>query len=562
VFTKISEKIPFPGWVRKCPRFKRLDILDRLLDGTFYDHLPFAFYDEKDPNHKEGGINPLVERRPSAQFRLPRMVARQTARKLFSGRHIPRLRHKDKKAAKRLEAILVKMKFWSTMREAALFGSVGSVAVTFVIDQGGAAALTVWRGKFCWPSFDASGELQSLRVCYPADGHELKARGMTVEKPGKQHWYIRDFTPQADVTYQPPIVDDWNPVEGFADPDRQLVEHLSVPNPLAFVPGVWLRNLESGTFPDGTCTFEDAIPDSIELDYTFSQVGRGIRYNAAPQLMVRGEILNADEDGADRGPVTVLQVQVAKKSDGGDDQEGAGDAKLLEMTGSGVEASLKYVEALRKYALEQIEAFRKDPEHMTRVVSGRAMEFLDEESNDLVADLRSCYGEYGGLRLIKKMVTALRVLGHAKAGVESMALDGLSLLWPRQFQPTPQDLQSMIPALCQALDPLEIGANLVKAGTGGGGEGGGTPAPSLEALLKIIDDNRLIEVDDIRAYLAVNMDLGILDGPDEGAADDSDDDDGPDDDKPPPQAEEQEGDGGNELTEVGEAFLPPPAPER
>ena len=65
-------------------RWRRLDQLDRFLDGTLYDHLIYDFYCETRPGSEE--IIPLLERRPSSQYNLPGMVARWSARKLWAGR--------------------------------------------------------------------------------------------------------------------------------------------------------------------------------------------------------------------------------------------------------------------------------------------------------------------------------------------------------------------------------------------------------------------------------------------------------------------------------------------
>jgi hypothetical protein len=373
----------------------------------------------------------------------------------------------------------------------------------------------------------------------------------------------------SDVVYEPEVVGDWGPVSGFSEEGRGFRPSLVVEHGLGFVPAAWIENLETGCFPDGSCTWEDAIPNAIELDYDLSQVARGVRYNSAPQLVVRGEIENHEggEDPMMRTPTNMIQVNAAKKFDDGDDMMGPGDAKLLEMTGAGVEAALKLIEKLRQFALEQIDAFQKNPEHMTRVISGRAMEFLDEESNDLVSDLRSCYGEYAALPLIKKIVLALRKvggLGRDAAALGSLDVEGLSFIWPRQFQPTPQDLQSMIPALCDALDPLGLGATIGLPTPAGGGEAAGAPPPfnAVQAaeIMKLIKETQLITTDQARAYLAVNMDLDILDGPDEGEEDGSDDAPlQPGSGAPPPVADPDADGTGGDRSIVGDLRITSPA---
>ena len=87
---KLVPKLKLPAWASKSDRYVRLTVLDRFLDGTVYDDLPSAYYDEKD---ESGNYIPIENRRPCVQFNLPMYVAKTTARKLFAGNHTPKLIH-------------------------------------------------------------------------------------------------------------------------------------------------------------------------------------------------------------------------------------------------------------------------------------------------------------------------------------------------------------------------------------------------------------------------------------------------------------------------------------
>lgn len=525
MFKKISATIQYPDWVRYLPRYRTLDILDRLLDGTFYDHLSHAFYDET----KAGGTQPtlLVERRPSAQYHLPRMVSRWSARKLFAGRHVPRVRTKDGKGSKKVEKYLARHHFWNAMLEAAYYGSVGSVAATFRISESGALGVKIWRAKYCDPIFDDADELTSLRVRYLTSGGAMAAMGAADMDPTMQYWFIRDFVPGQEITYHPIKENDWDPVRGFKEKGRKLEPwpEKVFETGLDFVPGHWFKNLNGGKDPDGCCTWEDAIPNSIELDYTLSQIGRGTRYNAAPQPVIKGEILNAGEDGSvARGASTYIHLAADQKEEGGDTRSGS-DAKLLEMSGSGLEASLKLIDRLRNMALEQIAASRKDPEKLKGPQSGRAMEFMDEDSDDLIMELRSSYGD-GALCLVRKIVEASKRFN----GLDPAQIN---LQWPRIFQPTPNDLSLLIPALIQAVQPLNADTQQQKPD----GEG----QQQVAAKAAQLREDGLITPEQARAYLQTNMDIALLDlpGSDEDEEDDEDSEpanDGVAGDAPPPSA--------------------------
>lgn len=520
LFEKIASTIQYPEWVSRYPRYRTLDLRDKLLDGEFYKQLKYAFYDEMDT---VGGLIPLTDRRPSAQYRLARMVARWCARKLYAGRHVPRLRHPDPKMAKKIASALAKYKFNERMSEAVLRGSVGSVAITFCCEQSAGKepkiALDLWPAKYCEPCFDKFGELTRLRVRYVCPMGSFRAAypdydGKKDLKDADMVWWVRDHTPEEELTYQPEKKDDWNPADGFTN--KAIKEFTPLPGEMGtckhdfgFVPAHWFINLTGGgdpRSPDGVCTFEDAIPNIIELDYTFSQVGRGVRYNSAPQLVVIGNVLNGD---VVRGPMQFIQLQAGFKQEDGE-TVGAGDAKLLEMNGAGTKVGLETVDKLRNIALEQIAASRKDPDKMKGPLSGRAMEYLDQDSDDLVMDLRSQYGEHGALPLIKKICIATKICSDPS---------GLTLQWPRLFQPTPDEVFSLVQALALAMNPVQV------PGPSTSGPDGvakpGAPVPS--------EEHQLLEPDQARAYLAMVLDISMLD-----VERDDDEGDVPADDDPEP----------------------------
>lgn len=522
MYNRLHGKITYPAWANGG-RYARLDGFDRLLDGTIYDHLTHSFYDEKASNND---IISIQDRRPSAQYRLCRMVSRWCSRKLFSGRHAPLIRSQDKSAAKKVRKVVKTVRFWKAMAEIVYLGSVGSVAATFRLDNKGRPSITAWRSKFCWPSLNEENELTNLRIAYTSKGSSLMAYdpGFTDLEPQAEYWFIRDYGPQFEVTWVPPKKSEWNPVEGFADKNQRYIPipSLTFEHKLGFVPGHWFVNLPGGKYPDGACTWEDAIPISIELDYTLSQIGRGTRYNSAPQLVTIGSVMNqSDIDGIVRAPVSRIAMQGGYKDEGGN-TIAAGDAKLLEMTGAGTEAALKLIDKLRNMALEIVSTSRKDPEKIKGTMSGRAMEFMDEDADDLIMELRSQYGEHGCLPFLRKILVAKRIEIGAK----------IDLQWPRLFQPTPDDLAKMIPALLMAC--------------GGGPQAKPSPGePGTAAPPTVI----LLEPEQARRYLEANMDISMYEDADD-TADDPDEGDPSDVGGPPPDPVGEDGgekDGGSTI---------------
>ena len=480
MFKKISGSMKFPQWAQEGSRWRTLQIYDAILDGKFYDHLPKAFYDETEPNGET--LIPLEQRRPSSQYRLARYVGRWAARKLFAGRHIPKVRAKDNTSLEqKIADLLTNTHIWSTMFEAAYRGSVGSVGITFRhVD--GVFGLNVWRALWCSPSFDSFSNLVNLRVHYCTKGWQLALIGIKTEDLARDYWFVRDYGVNTEITYRPVKVEDWNPVEGPKNTSGELIALETINHNLGFVPGVWIMNPCGCTPPDGAALWEDAIPNMIEIDYLLSQSARGSRYNCAPQLVTIGQVMNTEK--ILRGPATYLAMNAGTKDKDGNTLN-AGDAKLLEMDGKGVEAALKIVDTLKKLGLEQIGVVQKDPGELPGPLSGRAMEFLDEDAHDTAQHWRSTYGDGGALALICKMM---------KVVDKSVDTKNVWLQWPRIYLPTPGDMLSLSEAMQIVAQPQAV-VGAVPSGADGS-------VPVMPPLL---------DPEIARQYLLANMDLGILD---------------------------------------------------
>jgi hypothetical protein len=471
----------FPSWAPEDSRWRHLAVYDKILDGKLYDHLAHDFYQEE----VAGRYIPLLERRPAAQYRVCRYVARWAARKLFAGRHVPKVRGASVEVENEISDMLTGTKIWPTMLEAAFRGSVGSVAVTFRIEND-KVGLKVWRALWCSPTFDDFGELTNLRIHYTTDAAALAAIGIFGAEPNRPYWFIRDYGLTSEITYKPVRVEDWNPVQGFLDPNGtlEIIPEMVVPHNLGFVPGVWIMNPFGCDYPDGAPLWYDSIPDMIEIDYLMSQAARGTRYNCSPQLVTVGPVRNSNAETG-TNPTTMLAFEPAHRDGESGEMIGAGDAKLLEMAGTGAEAAIKLVEVLKRHALEQTGVVQKDPKDMPGPLSGRAMEYLDEDAHDTAMQWRTTYGEGGALLLICKIARVLR---------PKLDVTKLWLQWPRIYQPTPADLQSMVQALVMACTPIQV------PGAKPNEEDGSVP--SLQPLL---------DPAWARAYLLANLDAGILD---------------------------------------------------
>ncbi len=443
-----------------------MDLYDRLLDGTFYDHLPNSFYEETGQrNH----YIPLHERRPSVQYNLCAFVARKIARKLFAGRHAPRFAHENDDLKEAATALAREGFLEQKLLRAAVWGSVGAVCVTFKIEPDGAEqqriVFEVWRAKWCEPEFDKLGELNSLRIAYLTYGYQFKAiYGVEKDDEGKPiddgalYWHVSDIDTQQWIVYQPRAKDSWPPGD---EKPLLAMDELKQPTPhnFGFVPAHWFVNLSSGDDIDGQCLFKDAINTAIDIDYTISSLGRGVRYNASPEVVLIGKRKNADLDERTgtmviRGPTHVIEMEGTRRDSAGN-QIGGGDAKLLEMSGQGIAVGLQLVETLRKFALESIAASRKDPDKIGGPQSGRAMEMLDDDPLDLYDEMRQTYGENGSLPLMRKAMRAAAKVKHALLeGVSLTDIDALAYYWPKPYQPGAQEIFQLGQGLVALTTPI------------------------------------------------------------------------------------------------------------
>lgn len=345
--------------------------------------------------------------------------------------------------------------------------SIGSCCITFKLiafDQGNQKRSKVvartWRTKQCTPTFNALGELENLRVHYVQLGQEFLLQDYAVDyagksiKPDDKYWFVREFQNKKEITYFPIPEDKWSPYEIKSDKLKEM-EDETVVHGLGFVPAHWFVRRTGKYRPyDGRCFWENGIPNVIEIDYTMSQMGAGVRYNAAPQVVIKGRVQNANEDGSlTGGPSRYLQFDSDKKDPDGISDTGA-DAHMLESTGQAMKVGIEnYAGMCRELALWAVCASLKDPNKVTTAMSGRAMQALDREFYDLIKEMRTVFGKHGFLKLLKKIGMACALKRHPLAkGLTIEKIDGLTLGWPPLEEVGAMEFQALCTGLGTAVE--------------------------------------------------------------------------------------------------------------
>ena len=403
-------------------RARRLEILRRVLNGTLYDVLPHDFHEERTSS---GEYIPLRLRRPSVRYALARVITEDSVALLFSEGHFPTVDSPNRLTRDILAAIFKAARLNEIMIDAALRGSIGSIAIQLRI-LSGRPFFTVMDTINLTPTWrqDAPDTLAAVTERYKLPGSAFFAAGYDVPDLSSIYWFTRQWDENGEAWFLPqPVTDTGPPIPD----DRRSIIH-----GLGFVPIVWVRNLPGASWTDdpsdGACTFRAAIETSIEIDYQLSQAGRGLKYSSDPTLLIK-EPAGIDGDLV-RGAGNALVVSEH------------GDAKLLEIGGTASSAVIEYVRTLREFALESVHGNRADASRLSAATSGRALELMNQGLLWLADNLRISYGE-GALLTLARMV--LRAGAQYQLRLDDTPLpklDGgatVSLIWPRWYPPSADD---------------------------------------------------------------------------------------------------------------------------
>jgi hypothetical protein len=95
--------------------------------------LPYEFHEERTPG---GEYIPLRKRRPSVRYALARTVVEDSVALLFSDGHFPVIDSPDRQVRDAIAALTRSTRLNSIMTDAALRGSIGSVAILLRVLRG------------------------------------------------------------------------------------------------------------------------------------------------------------------------------------------------------------------------------------------------------------------------------------------------------------------------------------------------------------------------------------------------------------------------------------------
>jgi len=391
-----------------------------------------------------GGSMPLKFRRPSAPYALAKVIVDRFTGLLFSERQHPQLHVEGDPQTEDFISTLVEVsRLWPSMMLARMYGgAMGTVAIGFQFLEG-KPSVEVHDPRWLFPEFKDRATLLlkgvEKRYTFPQEVRDPESgRYETV-----QFWYRRIINETSDVVFK--VV----PV-GNGDEPKWEVE-AQVDHNLGFCPVVWVQNLpvQDDIDGDGDC---HGVYDLVEsIDALIAQANRALIANCDPTLVMttKAEMNGPIKTGSDNA------IRIPE-----------GDAKFLEVSGSGPKAALDLAEQLRKYALEVAQCILENPDtsRATATEIERAFSSMLAKSDIL----REQYGERGLKPLVNMMVKAAQQLNTPVAGPDGQMVrqqlnlpprmvagaDGIAqpvartpgqggtvlLRWPRYFQPTLADV--------------------------------------------------------------------------------------------------------------------------
>lgn len=415
-------------------RDTKLDVLDQYYEGTQYEGLPD--WDESLNSEQHVAVR---QRKPRIIYNLPKTLVDKVASKITGTAVFPQfITEEDPDTTQFFRVVQKACNFRRSLMEPIkrMLAS-GSVFVRYYLING-VPKMEYALAKYCYPVFDAIGQLDTLEIKYTfEDWQDLDPK---TSSP-KVKWYRMVLSKTADILYDNP---EFLP---NVKPTFTVVQQNN--HNLGWVQGEWLRTVEDKFDPDGWSLLEPILSFFDDMNYSLSQSSQAISYNQEPQLVVKG----MDEEEMD----TLVKSSSKAWFMGRD-----GEASYLETQLAGVEQAGESRDSNRQRMLDVCRVVMHDPEKLVgSAQSAKAMEVLHGPLIELIDELRTVLEPQIRDLLIKIALTilAMEAQGFDTAvevppGWQPETLD-ITVTWPAIFPPTVADIAAMATA-CNTLNMSQI----------------------------------------------------------------------------------------------------------
>ena len=375
----------------------------------------------------DGTYVPVRDRIPPLQFNFAKVMCSRISSKLVGRNAFPKVKIEDDpdteefirviKQNSRLEAFMIE-----PVRRMC---NAGSVLIRFSIVEG-AYKLQFYLAKWCFPEFDAAGNLEFVKIQYVFDDEA----DLDAKKVPKKKWFRMDLGKMKDVLYDTP--------EFSSDAEPRFEVVATANHELGFVQAEWLKTSDKPNSIDGPSLIEGILPFIDELNYSMSQSSTAIQYNQDPQLMLK----NMDEDEVEQ----LIRSSVKAWNLGRE-----GEAAFLEAGMAGVEAAQEFRDKVRLNVQDIARVVLLDPEKVVgHAQSAKAMEVLHGPMVELIEELRPQL-EKGLINFCMKMMLATLIQNQRGAPVPVNIPPGykptslnVTVSWPEIFPPTMEDLRTKV----------------------------------------------------------------------------------------------------------------------
>jgi hypothetical protein len=334
---------------------------------------------------------PLRARRPSAPYRLARLIDKSFTSMLFGDHRFPVLDTPGDATTKDYAAAIQKAADipgrFQRMRD--IGGAVGTAACSWAYVLGKPRVRAHNAKNIHVHSWDDRDEFIPRHVteCFQYDRPVFDPeRGRMVTVP---HWYRRDWLPDADIVFLPvPVRRGVEPV--FVPDTSQSYEHRD-----GICHFVMAQNLPDDDV-DGEPDYEGQLENFDSLDIMLSIIVRGAVLNLDPTLKLKMD------------PDLVNRMGVRKGSDNALVVGEEGDAEYMELAGTSIDAGVKLFNEKRRFVLEVAQCVIPDPDKVAaNGTSSVALKAMYKPMTDQTNILR---GQYGPMlaRLMEPLLTVAR----------------------------------------------------------------------------------------------------------------------------------------------------------
>ena len=402
----------------KVVRNDKLDLYDSYLDSTQYDDLrPW------DECSRAEEYVPIRSRKPRVIYNLAQVLVNKVTSKLMGESVFPKFTvEDDPEDTEFFRTVMKACSFRRNLLEPIrkCLGSGSSFVRYFLVD--GSVIMEWANAKYCYPKFDAKGELSEIEIKYVyEDVNDQDEKGEYRLK-----WYRLLMNTDSDVLFDNP--------EYKENVEPKFVEVERNDHALGWVQGEWLRTTKHKFDPDGDSLFGKVLDFIDDLNYSLSQSSQAVQYNQDPQLIV---------NGIDEEDLSMLIKSSTKAWNLGKE----GKAEFVESSLKGIETAQATRDDMRTRMLEVVRCVLHDPEKIVgSAQSGAALKLLHGPLVELVDELRTILEPLLVNLLTKIALTLLEMnargeetILQAPAGYQPASLD-LTVDWPEIFPLTLSDL--------------------------------------------------------------------------------------------------------------------------